>query len=497
MQPGLMIYFGLLALPVAALCAVLPVYFGNAWGTSAIVAGLVSLAFAMVSSDVSKRKDGKIDLFAPSTLMAAFVCSFFALPALMVAHLNDYASIWGRWSGANPENTNFALLVCVLGLAAFWIGLRLVPGESKQRESVEPASLSTYMIVAACLITVGLVATIYHLSTLSSSPIDLLARLSPSERHDEARSVSQGVVVLESALPGGVLLLFYGVLAHWRVVQQKTTVACVLGVIVIVAAALAYFTTAKRSSVLPLFLLPLIWIHYTRRPFSIGWGLILFLVGAITSTALLAGRILVPLAAKGIASPWEYFGNGFTEWLRFYYESTEFAAVELLAVVAAERADILDALGGPSAGLVTYNLSAFLAIVPRVMWPDKPELVDVSHALYSWVTHGYEPVGYAVTVYGTSYLFGGLAGTVATLGALGFLSQKLYRALTVDQAGHGGLFFYGILFWLLFQAFRFGTVGFTFVFFLQTQLSAVVGFLAVRALTALGKDDQQIDATRH
>jgi hypothetical protein len=288
---------------------------------------------------------------------------------------------------------------------------------------------------------------------------------------------------MESAFAWGVLLFTFFCIERWHSIPYKRLTVLMIALSLIAAIGILYLATAKRSFVIPLFLLPLLWTHYLLRPISFRVGAMLGLLGALLATALLAVRIVAPLAARGFSEPWEYLGVTISEVVESYYQSTELGALELLSVVISDRDALLEHIGGTLNGIVTFNLEAFSFLVPRTIWPDKPPLLDISHFLFTWVTRGHDNAGIAVTAVGTFYLFGHLAGVAGGMLTVGYFYQRLYRHLVHRKPAPHHVFYYGVLFWLMFQAIRFGTLGFTFVFFVQTQVVGIIAFLVIRWLS--------------
>jgi hypothetical protein len=104
--------------------------------------------------------------------------------------------------------------------------------------------------------------------------------------------------------------------------NRKTNGWLLVLAILITIVIVDYVISAKRSGVIPLFLLPLIWYHYMIRRLSIGRAGILFVLAIFSIAGLLMARIALPLVSRNLA-PTAYIGEESSEMLVFYINTGE------------------------------------------------------------------------------------------------------------------------------------------------------------------------------
>ncbi len=421
---------------------------------------------------------GRLDLFQPGAAMAIFYVVYLALPAWHQYANLDFVSNWTHRQ-VPPEPLVIATFaVALLGLAAFGAGYRAWPRSTPALPaltSVEPETLARRLgPVIALFLIVGALFKIAHVHAVGGVS-GLFLNLSPTLREALEERFGGIPYFLSTLFDWGALLLLFRAFLLRRGRRLAVGVA-------IVAAALAFLLSGKRSAVLPFLLFPLVWYHYLRRPITIAQGAWLFAAGAALASTLLFARILGPRVFEGgLASV-----KGVTEVsaspVTFYLNSPELAIFDMTELVLQDRDRLQQAAGGAVGGAVKYNLLPILYVVPRSVWPDKPTFTDLGQVLYQSIIGGEQNVGFSVGILGGFYLFGGIVGLIVGMAAAGAAFRWAYerrRRLVHDPAS---VFAYAILFWLCFQYVRFGTLGFTILFFLQTQAVglAVVWLLSRR-----------------
>jgi MFS family permease len=153
--------------------------------------------------------------------------------------------------------------------------------------------------------------------------------------------------------------------------------------------------------------------------------------------------------------------------LQFYLYSLEFASVEMISVAMEARPDILEMFGGAWNAMITTNFESFLYSVPRAVWPGKPTVFyDLSHGITAALgaTPFEDPtVGYASTLIGTSFLMGGIIGTLVAMLLLGILTARFDRRLQRRDWSDGSIVLYALALVVVFHLFRQGTLGWTFI----------------------------------
>jgi hypothetical protein len=88
-------------------------------------------------------------------------------------------------------------------------------------------------------------------------------------------------------------------------------------------------------------------------------------------------------------------------------------------------------------------------------------------------------VGLAVTSWGTAYLFFGVIGVVVGFVLLGWFSVSAFAAFSPRRRAPATAFLYAQFYLILFQFLRFGTIGFTFLYFVQSVMMGLIGILII------------------
>ncbi|MFN4130118.1 MAG: hypothetical protein ACK4GC_09920, partial [Paracoccaceae bacterium] len=177
--------------------------------------------------------------------------------------------------------------------------------------------------------------------------------------------------------------------AYLLLESQRTRRARWLGFAIFAAVVgLAMMATGKRLYVLwPVLMAAAGFACYVKvlRPMHF---LILLPLGLGFGFLTLMYRIYAPLYFAGAlpgfdlsSAPW---AQG-SQWL-FYFNSLEFSFFELTAAAFIDHETINRILGGPLLGFYRPHIEPFLYIIPRAVWPGKPEtLVDISHAMTAMI----------------------------------------------------------------------------------------------------------------
>jgi hypothetical protein len=109
-----------------------------------------------------------------------------------------------------------------------------------------------------------------------------------------------------------------------------------------------------------------------------------------------------------------------------------------------------------------------------LIWPDKPAYLDLSHIYRRVLIGPEEDMGIAPTVWGAGYLFFDVAGFFVLMFIIGWVYEAVYSSLRPRDAGVANVVLYSIVFWLIFQAIRFGTLGFVTLLIVQSMLVGIV-----------------------
>jgi hypothetical protein len=318
---------------------------------------------------------------------------------------------------------------------------------------------------------------IYHLQQFGPLSADILLYLSPSASDDRGLNISQFVLMMESMLDWSVLLLVLFVMERYRRTGRARgwTWVCLAAVAV---STIDYITSAKRTSVIFFILLPAIWYHFLIRRLSLKSAIVLGAAVAIAIVGLLMGRVVLPLVTRGL-NPTDYIGVNATDVLIFYVDSSELSTFDMIAATLVHGGDLLREAGGSLGGFLQFTFGSLVVFIPRLVWPDKPDYVELGQVYRSVLIDPQGTMGFSVTVWGAQYLFFGLAGLLVSMFAIGWLLDAAYALLRPRNGNAVNVVLYSIFFWLTFHALRFGTLGFVTLLIVQSMLMGILAMLVI------------------
>jgi len=423
--------------------------------------------------------DGRIDWFHPAILFMLIYVVYFIFPGVWLWLYHNYHSIWVNIGNRPAFTVNSVFVLGVVSILFFGLGSQTKPIMS--RKPIVDWSNQGYQIrwkemryLILVFLVIGGVFKYYHFTLFGSLTTDIFRYLSPSVRNSSGIYLSQFFIMLESMLDWAALLaVFYYIVRYKK--TEKTNGWPLVFLIVVTVFLVDYVLSAKRSGVIPLILLPLIWYHYIIRRLSIGRAGVFFLAGIFLIAGLLMARIALPLLVQNLA-PTEYIGKNASGILAFYVDSGELSTFDLIAASVVQRDELLKQIGGPIWGFLKYSFSTLIIFIPRAIWPDKPIYEDLSHVYYRFLIGSNPGIGFAPTLWGTSFLLFHLVGLVVGMYVLGWLFKSAYSIFQPQRSSPFDVFLYSIFYWMAFQFVRFGTTGFVIVMFVQSMF---IGVLAV------------------
>lgn len=449
---------------------------------------LVSILFACLSclSAARLKPSGQIDWFHPSALFLVFFLAYFMFPGVWLWLIHDYHPIWIRSANQPVYLVNVAFVLGALSTAMFALGsrVRLLPNKKVTIKLFNRQIVirhSEARIVVFLLLIVGFITTMYNILLYGPLNFDILNNLSPSAHSALSLNISNVVPVLESGLNWAVLIAIFIYLSKYRMNGKKRLGSLlVIGTLLVVVFVLDYIVSAKRSVVIPLILFPVIWHHYLIRRITFPKMLVIGSLIGIIIAVLLIARIVLPMITKGL-TPSDYIGKSLSGVIVFYFNSMEWSTFEMFLASITQRSELLTEAGGAISGFIHYSFNTFIIFVPRIIWPGKPSYDDISYVYFHVIWRNNDNVGAAPTIWGTSYLFFGIMGLTVGMFILGWLLKAIYSFIQPYQGRLFGVFSYAIFFWIVFQFLRFGTIGFTFINFVQTMiLGLIVGLFLMR-----------------
>lgn len=450
--------------------------------TGPLVLLSVFFCFIWLSPMARNRFDGKTDWFHPSILLMMMYFAYLIFPGVWLWLYHDYDSIWVNL-GSRPAfavNSVFSLGF----VSVFWFGLGMRTKPIFSRKSVRESSSQSaqfnwkamrYLILF--FLVIGGAFKYYHLTLLGPLATNIFRYLSPTAYNSLGISISQFFIMLESMLDWAALLaIFYYTVRYKKTGKSNGWWFILLFVVSI--ALVDYVVSAKRSTVLPFLLLPLIWYHYIIKRLSISRAGIYFLVGVTLIVGLLMARIVLPLLVQNLV-PADYIGKNSSEMAAFYVDTGEWATFDMIAASVVQRDDLLKQTDGPILGFLKYSFSTLIIFIPRAIWPSKPVYEDLSHVYFRVLIDKYGIAGFSPTIWGASFLFFHLAGLVIGMYVLGWLLKSAYAIFQPQKGRPFDVILYSVFYWMAFHFIRFGTMGFVLLIFMQ---SMVVGVLAVLLL---------------
>lgn len=418
-------------------------------------------------SAVSKLKGA--DFFQPGIIVALFYYVYVVLPAANI-WLHDYNSYFFHID--NSWQVNSALLVCIVGMLFFGAGYntRIILFSKINNRVIRRSVGGKSFVIAfvALLLSVGLFFKLFYLLKVGGLTSDLLLNLSPSARRSAGIRLS-GVEVLGGSLfLSGVLLFVLHTFSRKASITIRALVPLVM-LLVFTALVEYVLSGAKRSAIVPVLVFPLIWYHYLVSPIDFKKGVILAICGFLLMASFLMVRIVVPLYIKGDEVSMSAAENIKKEAGEFYLNSGELMTFEMIMLAIRDRDDIVDNAGGSFLATLKYNFGPLRYMIPRFIWPTKPENVEGISHLFAKITHGSNAQhGVAVTIFGTLFVYAHILGVGLGMYIIGLLFRAGYEWLEPWSGDVYRVYLYGIGFWMMFQFLRFGDIGFTSIYFVQS-----------------------------
>jgi hypothetical protein len=450
-----------------------------------IVLVALSVLFAFFWCWPARERNSPVgtDFFHPSLLFLLFYLAAFVFSGVLISIVNGYRSNW-VYLGPDPEFTvNTALILGILSVAAFGAGLRAkvaLPAKKLKaffyRSHILHRTEAKYLIIAFLLI--GGTLKLYHVSLLGPLSLDIFRYLSPSARRELDIDLSGLFIIFECMLDWGFLFAIFFFFLRRRGLRSRSEwgIWLILITVFVVVATLDYTLTGKRIAVIPLLLLPLIWRHYLIKRLSLFHVGIFAGSGLALIALLLMIRIIVPLITQDIDAG-KAVGESIGEKAMFYFDSAEWATFDMVVAALLQRETLLEEMGGALWAFLKYTFGTLVVFVPRAIWPDKPLYEDPGQVFHHVLTGSNDQSGFAVTVWGTSFLFFHVPGILLGMFIVGWVFRGIYQLLRPWEGRPLDVFFYGLFYWVAFQFLRFGTLGFTFLYFVHSLLIGVLAAL--------------------
>ena len=421
------------------------------------------------------------DFFQPGVIVAVFYYLYIVMPGIHIWYNLDYVSNWIQVPVVRQDvMVNYTFMVAILAMACFGLGyrskvayafaLKKLKRVMDRSKGIKFPNDRFIKRVIFFLIIVGVLGRLYIISIVGGTGYSI-KYLSPSMRSELDIRISGILVLVASCLDWGALLLLFR-----YIITRKLKHITVF--IVFLAMVSVFFLSGKRSDVLPFLFFPVVWYHYLRNRIGFRRGLLYLVCGFFIMASLLFVRILGPLYSRALLGDITAIGEIIAKPFYFYFNSPELAVFDITMVSIMEQSYILGEIGGWLSGILEYNFSSILFLIPRFIWESKPVFTDLGQVMYQLFISNTGNAGFAVGIFAGLYVFGGLIGVVAGMTFLGVALRFIYVKFSPWRGDPTMVFLYPIVLWLIFQFCRFGTMGFTIMFFIQKLLvGTAVAFL--------------------
>lgn len=427
---------------------------------------LACLAFSFVwclpPSQISYEK---FDPFHPGSLFFIFYLFYIIFSGLIVWLLNDYSSQWVDLGFNYASFVNQAFILATLGCAFFGLGLRapinINYGVSIKNIFYDQTKLryKDLKLITIFLFIVGLLGCLNLLNKYSSAGDNILVFLSPSARRDADLYISQFEVMMTYCLIWSAI--FLSVISFYNKRKILYMIAIFLMMVLI------FIVSAKRSTILPIILIPVIYYHYRIQWLNVSRAVRWTSLAVFVIILFLLIRIFLPATINEAELSLDLTNIG--EVFIFYLSSAELSTFDMFLFSLQKSEELNQLVGGAFNGFLYYTFASLTMIIPRALWQDKPIVEDLGQKYYQYIWDSSESVGYSVTVWGSSFQFFNILGLTLGFFILGWVLKYLYYSIKPYNGFFGDVMVYGILFWMIFQFLRFGTMGYNTVLFIQTM----------------------------
>ena len=463
--------FALPALIAAALTIALLAFVET--GDAIRIGIAVAIAEVVVGIAIVRTRQGPIPLLSPFGIFAICHVAIFVVRPIYVLLYASSNNIFTETSydGAYRQ----CLTIAGLGFIAASIGYAAFvhPRRADLATTVETLPQAQWRRLEPVLwavVVIGL--ALYGLYVAQVGIADYWSSLlsGRSAQRDEALAASSGYLLsgLQFTLGALLIMLFEAMAARRWAKSALVSAALALALFPQVAA-------GDRSVFIPVVVAVLAYLYYSgaaiftfRRvilwlPVLIVFG---FVAPRVWRVQLAQGGSLLDALLSSF-TPQNLFAN-FVGGL-----DTAMSDAFALQVAAQNDGQILPAYGS------TY-LSALVGVIPRALWPEKPETVDpYLNSILFPATHA-QNIGFSFGIYSEPYLNFGLVGVVIVLGLVG-AALALVSNLVHARTGLVSVFVVATVSGYLFPIVR-GSVSFDSQRLLITDLPVAIAFVVAWGL---------------
>lgn len=412
-------------------------------------------------------------------VVLGFFGLYFLLPAALLLFYNGGGFVWVRQLDGQAVFFQTCLLTS-LSLALFQVGywfggqreIKSQPGQD------HPRALRNTVAVALVLCAAGIALKLIAF-TLGGGLETSVTRLSGGVSQALGVQVaSQSTFYVRTlsgiADAGAVWLIAYSIM------KRKFSLLYVS--LFLVTVGLAFLGTGKRSYlILPIIVLAVSY-HKFVAPINIKKLPAAIVIMLALGFSSLMARIYLPVIFNDLEINLDRVPWAEGSLIRFYFLSLEFSTFEAFALSIFYDNQIVALLGDTATAFYRTNLEPLLFLVPRTIWPGKPEaFVDVSHAVRVVMLGGSveNGTGIASTLLGTSWALGNIVGLSAAMLSTGFASSFFDKNARFKQMSLFQVITYSFVLVLLFNFFRQGTFGWTILTVFIQQAGLLLGFFII------------------
>lgn len=420
-------------------------------------------------------------LISGYNLFLFLIALFFALPAAMLIFGRGSEFVWIPDLGG-PGPVVAALLVCMLAVGIFcvsyWFASRAAPRVARSPIAPQPAPYAVRL--AWLFIVLGLAfkfGTVYLGGGVEETVTKMSRGISQALGNEGGSAlVRVHMRSLSGLADAGACWLLLHRLYRGQPYKWYLLLA-------VAAMLLSFLIAGKRLSIIwPLFTIA-IGYHYYIMKIPNRWGIPAFLGMIVFGFLSLMFRIYLPAYFAEVEIDLYAVNWAQGSLLDFYLYSLEFAYVEALVLALNEGDSIAAFFGGPFSAFVTTNFTSLGFFVPRLLWPGKPEAIyDISQGIYALIFRvplEHSP-GIAVSLIGTSWIFGGPLLMAVSIALLGFATGRADAGMRLtSHPSPTRVIGYAFALMLFFHLFRQGTIGWAAIIAFGQHYAMILAFVAL------------------
>jgi hypothetical protein len=421
-----------------------------------LLTGLFTLLGSLIGLAAAARWSGS--LFNTGCVFYGFWIIYFAIPMLDMATRRQMEPILYAADNFAVMASSIAIALSLLLFSVIYFAYKVRTPQRLQDSENGSSDIwmpHWFLYFACILLAVGSVGKWQVISSLGGMSVDLMLNLSASVRHAGGAQASAAWSFVASLFDAGLyMLIFYTIVTrqHYLLITA----------LVLVGIASTLSIGGKRIAALGFIVAAAVWYIQARQmPFKAQLSL---LVAAFAVSMLgLLGRIAIPTWLIGSAEHTTVAVDTVTRPLQTVLDSGELGLFEGTSFAFEARDDFLSGFSTGLHLLAHQTISSTLFIVPRALWPGKPEAFDFSQIFYSLMIADDRSTGWAIGPVGVGYIWGGWIGVALNVLVAAGLARLVDSELLVRTSNMAVLFILPFVVISYFHLLRFGSPGFVLV----------------------------------